>query len=458
MSSDAEKREKMLNEPVQLLVCKMAVPTIISMLISALYNMADTYFVGQLDTNSTAAVGLALPLMNVIQAIGFFFGHGSGNYMSRKLGEGDNVASQKMADTAVLLSIVFAAIMAAAGAVFLNPLVKLLGATPLLIEDGRKYVSILLIGIPFIMASFTINNQLRFQGRAYLGMIGMAGGSVLNVILDPIFIYGLDMGVIGAALATVISQIASFIALMAISGRIPFRKPVLSFSAEIIGAILRYGTPSLFRQGMIGIAAICLNNVAKGFGEPVIAAITVVNKITMVGASIVIGFGQGFQPVCGFNSGAGRYDRVYRTFAFCLKASTAFIAVYGAVVYAFAGQLIAVFRDDPEVIAPGIPLLKYQCVTGVFQGIIIMTNMIMQNMGKTLQSSVLAVARQGLFFIPLVYLLSGILELTGLQITQSCADILTVLITIPMTVYTLKTLKRLMNEGAFKAPPEIPSE
>ncbi len=455
MLSDAEKRKKMLNEPVQLLVCKMAVPTIISMLISALYNMADTYFVGQLDTVSTAAVGLALPLMNVIQAIGFFFGHGSGNYMSRKLGEGDSAASEKMADTSVLLSIVCGALMTA-GVIFLEPLVRLLGATPLLIEDGRSYVSVLLIGVPFIMASFTINNQLRFQGRAYLGMVGMAGGSVLNAALDPLFIYVMDMGVAGAALATIISQIASFIALMVISGRIPFRKPRLSFSAEIVGAVLRFGTPSLFRQGMIGIAAICLNNVAKDFGEPVIAAITVVNKITMVGASIVIGFGQGFQPVCGFNSGAGRHDRVYRTFTFCIKASTAFITVFGAVVFAFAEQLIAVFRDDPEVISSGIPMLRFQCVTGVFQGVIIMTNMIMQNLGKTVQSSILALARQGLFFIPLIYILPAALGLTGLQITQSCADLLTGLITLPMTAYTLGMLKRLMN--AAEDPPETPRE
>lgn len=451
MLNDTEKRQKMLGEPVQLLVCKMAVPTIISMLISALYNMADTYFVGQLDTVSTAAVGLALPLMNVIQAIGFFFGHGSGNYMSRKLGEGDSAASEKMADTAVLLSIVCGALMTAAGVVFSEPLVRLLGATPLLMNDGRDYVSVLLIGIPFVMASFTVNNQLRFQGRAYLGMIGMAGGSVLNVALDPLFIYAMDMGVTGAALATVISQIASFAALMAISGRIPFRKPRLSFSAEIVGAVLRFGTPSLFRQSMTGVAAICLNNVAKDFGEPVIAAITIVNKIIMLGSSVVIGFGQGFQPVCGFNSGAGRHDRVYETFAFCLKASTAFIAVYGAIVFAFAEQLTAVFRDDPEVISAGLPMLRAQCVSGVFQGMIIMTNMIMQNLGKTVRSSILALARQGLFFIPLVYILPAAWGLTGLQITQSCADLLTALVTLPMTIYTLKMLKGLVGEAGGNA-------
>lgn len=444
MQSPEEKRQKMLTEPVQLLVCKMAVPTIISMLISAFYNMADTYFVGQLDTYSTAAVGLALPLMNVIQAVGFFFGHGSGNYMSRKLGNGDREASEIMSDTAVILSFGFGVLITAAGLLFVSPLVKLLGATPVLLEDSRRYVSVLLIGVPFMMASFTINNQLRFQGNAFYGMLGMASGSVLNVLLDPIFIYVLGMGVLGAAVATIISQFASFVALLFISGRVPFKKPKFRISGEILLAILRFGTPSLFRQSVIGIASICLNNVAGDFGETAIAAITVVNKITTVGASVVIGFGQGFQPVCGFNSGAGRHDRVYKTFTFCIISSSLFMLAYGAIVFAFSGQLISFFRNDPEVIAAGNPLLRYQCVTAVLQGVIIMTNMIMQNLGKTVQSSVLALARQGLFFIPLVYTLPHFLGLYGLQITQSCSDILTAAVTLPMTFYTLRWLKKQM--------------
>lgn len=225
MMTPEEKRHDMLHSPVELLVCKMAVPTIITMLITALYNMADTYFVGRLDTVSTAAVGLALPLMNVIQAIGFFFGHGSGNYMARKLGEGDVKASAQMADTAAVLSLMMGVILSLLGYMNIRPLSQLLGATPLLMESTVEYVSVLLIGIPFVMASFTMNNQLRFQGNAFYGMIGMASGAVLNVILDPVFIFILGMKVRGAALATVSSQIISFMVLLVMSGRIPFRKP-----------------------------------------------------------------------------------------------------------------------------------------------------------------------------------------------------------------------------------------
>lgn len=448
MESADEKRQRMLTEPVELLVCKMAVPTIITMLITSFYNMADTYFVGQLDTISTASVGLALPLMNVVQAIGFFFGHGSGNYISRCLGRSDSKGAGEMADTAVILSLIMGIVICALGMLFIDPLIKLLGATKLLMETARDYVSILLIGVPFIMTSFTMNNQLRFQGNAFLGMMGMAGGSVLNVILDPVFIFVLGQGVKGAALATIISQIVSFLILLKISGRLPFRRPEFHPDKKIIGALFQFGTPSLMRQGIMSVAAICLNNVAGLYGEAVIAAISVVNKIVMLGGSVIIGFGQGFQPVCGFNNGAGRYDRVKKTFVFCIKASTIFMLCFGAIVFVFSHKLIGVFRDDPEVIAAGIPILRYQCATSLLQGVIVMTNMLMQNMGRTFYASILAVARQGIFFIPLLFILTHFFGLGGLQITQSAADFLTAVITVPMTVSAINDLneKMQMNE------------
>lgn len=442
MMSPEEKREKMLTEPVELLVCKMAVPTIITMLITAFYNMADTYFVGQLDTISTAAVGLALPLMNVIQAIGFFFGHGSGNYMSRKLGEGDVKAASRMADTAAIMSMIFGILLSVSGMIFIRQLAVLLGATPLLMDSSTEYISLLLIGIPFVMTSFTMNNQLRFQGNAFLGMIGMASGSILNVALDPLFIYVFGMGVRGAAAATVISQIVSFIVLMKMSGRIPFRKPDFNLTGEIVSAVFRFGTPSLCRQGIMSIAAICLNHVSGIYGEAVIAAVSVVNKIVMVGGSVIIGFGQGFQPVCGFNSGAKKYGRVRKMFLFCIKASTAFMICFGAVSFIFSAQLVAFFRDDPEVISAGIPLLRFQSVTTPLMGMIMMTNMLMQNMGRTFSASFLAMARQGLFFMPLVFILPHFFGLLGVQMTQSAADLLTAAVTAPFTVSAIRELKK----------------
>ena len=450
MISPEEKREKMLTDPVEQLVCQMAVPTIITMLISAFYNMADTFFVGQLDTISTAAVGLALPLMNVIQAIGFFFGHGSGNYMSRMLGQGDNKAASQMADTAAVLSMSIGAVLTLLGLLNIRPLAVALGATPdlspVLMESTVKYVSVLLLGVPFIMTSFTMNNQLRFQGNAFYGMIGMASGAVLNVILDPVFIFVMDMGVRGAAAATVVSQTVSFFVLLKMSGRLPLRKPDFHLSGEIISSIFRFGTPSLCRQGIMSIAAVALNHAAGGFGEAAVAAVSVVNKIIMLGGSVIIGFGQGFQPVCGFNNGAKRYDRIRKMFSFCIKASTAFMILFGACAFAFAPGLIKFFRDDPEVISAGIPMLRFQCITAPLNGVIVMTNMLVQNMGKTLQASFLAVARQGLFFIPLVIVMTGVMGITGLQLAQSAADLLTAAVTVFFTAGAVKNLKKLENE------------
>ncbi|MDE7293049.1 MAG: MATE family efflux transporter [Oscillospiraceae bacterium] len=448
MITKEEKRRQMLENPVEKLVCTMAVPTIITMMITALYNMADTYFVGQLDTISTAAVGLALPLMNVVQALGFFFGHGSGNYMSAKLGAGDSKAADTMGDTAAVLSLISGGIIAAAGLLFIHPMCILLGATELLMEKTTEYISVLLIGVPFMMSSFTMNNQLRFQGSAFLGMIGMGVGSVLNVGLDPLFIYVFDMGVKGAALATVVSQIISFMILLKMGGRLPLRKPFFKLTGAIALSILKFGTPSLARQGIMSVAAIYLNNAAGAYSEAVIAAVSVVNRIVMLGASVIIGLGQGFQPVCGFNSGAERYDRVKKSYLFCLRLSTGFMAVFGLLSFIFAPSLVAFFRDDPEVIAAGTPLLRYQCITSVFQGMIVMTNMILQNMGKTVRASILAVARQGLFFIPLLHILTKYWGLHGLTLTQSAADLLTAIVTAPMMIIMLRELDKACSRSS----------
>jgi len=442
MASAEEKRQSMLTEPVELLVLRLAVPTVITMMITAFYNMADTYFVGKLDTVSTAAVGLALPLMNIVQAIGFFFGHGSGNYISGKLGAGDTRSAAVMGDTAAVLSFLGGTVIVLLGLIFDRPLAVFLGADEVLLEPSLEYITVLLWGIPFQMASFTMNNQLRFQGNAFRGMIGMAGGSLLNVVLDPLFISVLGMRVKGAALATVISQIVSFAVLLKMSGRLTLKMPCFKPSAEIMGALFKYGSPSLFRQGIMSAAAVCLNQSAVVHGAAFIAAVSVVNRIVMLGASVVIGLGQGFQPVCGFNSGAGQFGRVRKTYLFCIKLTTAFMTLFGAVVFVFAPQFILFFRNDPDVAAAGTLILRAQCITAPLQGVIVMTNMIMQNMGRTVRATVLAIARQGLFFIPLLYIFSAAFGVTGIQITQSAADILTAMVSVPMAVMVSRELSR----------------
>lgn len=453
MTKAEKKRDEMLGASIPVLILKLAVPTIITMLISAFYNMADTYFIGELDdTLATAAVGVAMPLMNIVQAIGFFFGHGSGNYMSHALGKGDTKSSDEMADTALLMSFVSGVVITVLGLVFIEPFVMLMGATELIKDLSAEYCGIILIGVPFIMAAFTMNNQIRFKGNAFLGMIGMTIGSVLNVVLDPVFITTLGFGVKGAAIATVISQIVSFVILLFITGRMKFRKPDLSFSSVIFSALFRYGTPSLMRQSIIGIASICMNNVAKGYDEPMIAAISIVQKITWIGVSIIIGFGQGFQPVCGFNLGAKRFDRVRYAYKFCIVFSSIFMLVFGAVVFLLSDNLISVFRDDPLVIADGTPMLRFQCITAVTQGIIVMTNMLLQNMGKTFLSSFFAMARQGLFFIPIIYIFSSAFGMWGVWTAQSAADVLTALLSVPVMFMLFRELKEKEENIEYSSP------
>ncbi len=437
-----ERQYRMLQDPVEKLVCRMAAPTILTMLITAFYNMADTYFVGQLDTASTAAVGLALPMMNILQAFGFFFGQGSGNFIAHHLGRGDGEAARRMGDTAVILSFGCGGTIALLGLLFLDPLVRLLGALPHLVAGSRDYLSVILLAAPFCTASFTLNNELRFRGEAARGTVGMGLGSILNIALDPLFIFGFRMGVRGAAIATAIGQAVSFFVLLGQSGRLGRWRPSFRLSGEILGGIFRYGTPSILRQGVMSVSGICMNNVAGIYGDAVIAALAVVHKIVLVGNNIVIGFGQGFQPVCGFNLGAGRADRVYRLVSFCLKVELAFLALFGTATFVFAEPLVTAFRNDPAVIRAGAALLRCQSVTMVSIACITMTNMLMQNMGRTFSASFLAVARQGLFYVPLVYLLSTLWGLEGFYLTQALADALTAAVSLPLLLSTMRRLKR----------------
>lgn len=440
-----ERTQKMLTEPVERLVCVMAVPTILTMLITTFYNMADTYFVGQLDTYSTAAVGLALPLMNIMQAFGFLFGQGSGNFIAHRLGRGETDIAKQMGDTALILSFGFGAVIAAVGLAFLTPLVRLLGALPELEQNARDYMGSILLAAPFCTAGFTLNQQLRLQGEAAKGTVGMGLGSILNMGLDPLLIFVFHMGVAGAAVATAIGQLISFLLLMGLSGRLRRWRPSFLLNGEILSGIFRYGTPSVMRQGVTSVGNLCMNHVAGRYSAAVIAALAVVQKIIMVGNNIIIGLGQGFQPVCGFNLGAGRTDRVYKLILFCLKVMLGFMAVFGLVCYIFAPTLIHVFRDDPEVEAAGAALLRFQCITILSIGVITLTNMLMQNMGRVFAGSFLAVARQGLFYVPLLYVLTYFRGVEGLYVTQALSDLLTAFVALPILISTTRRLKQGVN-------------
>ena len=439
-----QKFQQMTQQPVGNLICRLALPCIISMLVTAFYNMADTFFVGLLHSDAaTGAVGVVFSMMNIIQAVSFFFGQGSGNYISRELGKHHYEEASNMAATGFFSAFGMGIIICVVGLIFLEPLALLLGSTATILPYAKAYLHGILFGAPFIAASLVLNNQLRYQGSAFYGMIGITSGAILNIILDPLFIFTFDMGVAGAAWATSFSQFVSFCVLLICStkgGNLRIQARHFQFKWYYFNMIIQGGLPSLGRQGLASVATICLNRAAGPFGDAAIAAMSVVQRITMFGASAMIGFGQGFQPFCGFNYGAGLYKRVKEGFWFCVKFASFFLLAIAALGFAFAPQLIAVFRDSGEVIAFGSTALRFQCITFVTHSWIVMSNMMLQTTGKTVPATFLAMARQGIFFIPMVLILPQILGFLGVQLAQSASDLLTILCCIPIQIKALREM------------------
>lgn len=440
-----EKYIYMTETPVPRLIGELAVPTIISMMVTSFYNMADTFFVGKINTQSTTAVGIVFSVMALIQALGFFFGHGSGNYISRRLGAKDFEEAAAMAANGFFLAFLCGLVVMAGGMIFLRPLALALGSTPTILPYTEAYLRIILIGAPFMTSSLVLNNQLRFQGSASYAMVGIVTGAVINIVLDPLLIFVCGMGVAGAATATVISQFCSFLLLLFQSrkgGNIRIRFCNFKPNGHYVKEICRGGVPSLCRQGLGSISGILLNHGAGIYGDAAIAGMSIVSRVSMFASSALIGFGQGFQPVCGFNYGAKLYQRVREGFLFCVKYATIFLVGISIVGAVFAPEIIAIFRKgDEEVIAVGAAALRLQCLAFPLTGWIVMSNMMLQSIGKALKASILAAARQGIFFIPLILLLPGIFGLFGVEVCQTVSDILSFALAVPLCVSVLKEMK-----------------
>lgn len=441
------KYRKMTETPVKGLILRLSVPTIISNLISTLYNAADTFFVGQISTSASAAVGVALSLQAVIQAIGFFFGQGSGNNMSRRLGAHDEKTAEILASTGFISSLMISVVISVLGLIFLRPMSIFLGSSETILPYAMDYMFWILIAAPFMASSLVLNNQLRFEGNSFYSMIGLTTGGILNLFLDPLLIFVFDMGISGAALATAISQIVSFAILFILSERIGTVKIRLrSFkpSIKLLGMITNGGLPSLCRQSVTSVAMICLNNAALPFGDAAIAAMAIVNKIGNFTNSVLIGVGQGFQPVCGYNYGAGLYRRVKEGFWFCVKLMSVVLIVLAVIEYIWASPIVGFFRKgDAEVIEIGDMALRLRCFTLVFSAWITISNMLLQTTGKMWRASILGFARQGIILIPIVWILPPLIGIWGIQIAQPLADIVTFIMSVPMTMGVIKA----MNEG-----------
>lgn len=407
---------QMTQTPVESLICRLAVPTIISNLITTFYNMADTFFIGKISTSASGAVGIAFAVMAAIQAVGFYS------------------------------ALIGGALIAATGLIFLKPLCILLGSTETILPYAMDYLKFILIGAPYMAASLVLNNQLRFEGSAFYGMIGLTTGALINIVLDPILIFGFNMGISGAALATIISQFVSFCLLywgIRRAGNVLIRFRNFRPSRYFYKMIVNGGLPSLCRQSISGIAMICLNTAARPYGDAAIAAMAIVSRITNFTNSILLGFGQGFQPVCGFNYGAKLYGRVKKGFWFCVKIGTVFLLILATVEFAAAPFLIQLFRKgDGQVLEIGVKALRLQCLTYGLNGWVMISNMMMQTTGKMFRASFMGVSRQGVFLIPGVLLMPPLIGILGIQIAQPLADAISFLVCLVLQISLLRELDR----------------
>ena len=439
--------DKMINEPVSKLIAKLAVPTVISMLVTSIYNMADTFFVSQINTQASAAVGIVFPIMSIIQACGFTLGMGAGSLVSVRLGQKRNDEANQIASTAFFTAIAIGALITIFGNIFSNQFLALVGASETILPYAHDYARYIFWGAPVMCASFVLNNVLRSEGKAFFSMIALTSGGFINITLDPFFIYGLGMGIRGAAVATIVSQTIAFVILLSwfLRGKAVCRMSIkfFRFTVDVLGKIVTTGLPSLARQSLASIATILLNTTAGAYGDSAVAAMSITTKIVMFVASIMIGIGQGFSPVSGYNYGAKRYDRVKKAYRFLVGSGMAIMTCFALVIFIFAPQIMHGFIKDEAAVAVGVVALRWQIAFIPFHPLIVGTNMLMQSTRHIKAATFLSMNRQGVYFIPAILILPRLFGLRGVETSQAAADILSAITAIPYLIHMFRKLDRL---------------
>ena len=450
MTSDdrsALQFRRMTETPIPQLVLSLAAPTILSMLITSIYNLADTFFVGQISTSASGAVGVVSSLMAIIQALGFMLGHGAGTIISRSLGSRDTTAATRFASTSFFTALVFGVVLAVAGLGTLPHFMMLLGSTETILPHACAYARPILIAAPLMISSLVMNNILRYEGKASFAMIGLVTGGVLNIALDPLFMFVFGLGTAGAGIATALSQSISFCILLSMFLRgktvSQFRLSAVTREARDFGRILLGGAPSFGRQGLNSIGGMLLNLAARSYGDAAVAGMSIVSRIFMFIISVAIGVGQGLQPVASFNYGARKYRRVRQAAIFTIEAAFCMLVVLVGLCWVNSDALIRLFRDDPAVTAVALPAFHYQCLAMLLQPIIVVANMTFQSVGASGRATFLACCRQGVFFIPLILILPRTHGLFGVEICQPIADVLTFLVSLPFLIAFLQQLGRM---------------
>ena len=450
MTSDdrsALQFRRMTETPIPQLILSLAAPTILSMLITSIYNLADTFFVGQISTSASGAVGVVSSLMAIIQALGFMLGHGAGTIISRSLGNRDTTAATRFASTSFFTALVFGVVLAVAGLGTLPHFMMLLGSTETILPHACAYARPILIAAPLMISSLVMNNILRYEGKASFAMIGLVTGGVLNIALDPLFMFVFGLGTAGAGIATALSQSISFCILLSMFLRgktvSQFRLSTVTREARDFGRILLGGAPSFGRQGLNSIGGMLLNLAARSYGDAAVAGMSIVSRIFMFIISVAIGVGQGLQPVASFNYGARKYRRVRQAAIFTIEAAFCMLVVLVGLCWVNGDALIRLFRDDPAVTAVALPAFHYQCLAMLLQPIIVVANMTFQSVGASGRATFLACCRQGVFFIPLILILPRTHGLFGVEICQPIADVLTFLVSLPFLIAFLQQLGRM---------------
>ncbi|MBR2895715.1 MAG: MATE family efflux transporter [Oscillospiraceae bacterium] len=447
-SSNRQEQRKLmlLNDPVARIIPKMAVPTIVAFLINSIYSLADTYFVSVLGTNATAAVSVNASLDQLIMMTGSLLAIGANSYIARLLGEGNDKKASTVLSSAFFIAAGLGLTLTIVGSIFMTPMVRLLGATPTCEQYAIEYATYVLLAAPFMAGNFVMNQCLRSEGSATLSMIGMGIGGILNCFLDPLFIFTFDMGVAGASLATAISKLISFSILIYpyLTRRSLLHLSIRNFhpTMEILSKIVSVGSSSMFRSGLAVIAGIMLNDLAGNISDSVLAGIGVTTKIMMFPFSIILGFGNGFQPVAGFNWGAKRYDRVSASYRFSSIVALIGSAIMAAFCAIFANEIIILFAGtDPEMQAIGSLCIRLQCLALPIHAWVAVVNMLCVGLGNAKGAFLLATARQGSCFIPILYPMAYLWGANGVAAVQAVADILTLVLAVPIILQMTKKIK-----------------
>ena len=431
------RRNQMLNDPISRVIPRMAIPTIVAFLINSVYSLADTYFVSSLGTSATAAVSVNASLDQLIMMAGSMLAVGANSYIARLLGRREDDKASRVLSTAFFLAFFLGLTLAVVGNIFMVPMVRLLGATPTCEQYSIDYATYVLLAAPFMAANFVMNQCLRSEGSATLSMVGMGFGGVLNCFLDPIFIFVFDMGVAGASLATAISKLVSFCILIFpyLTRRSLLRLSIREFrpSRDILSSIVSVGSSSMFRSGLSVVSAIVLNSIAGGISDSVLAGIGVCTKVMMFPFSIILGFGNGFQPVAGFNWGAKRFDRVEESYRFSAKVALIGSAVLALIVGFLSDAIIVAFAGtDPEMRRVGNICMISQCVALPIHAWVAVVNMLCAGLGNARGAVALSTARQGSCFLPIVFPMAWLFGSYGVATVQATADVLSLLLAVPI--------------------------